>query len=195
MYLLLRVFFSTTSADCSCHSLWKKKSGSLWNCNSWTMNSSSQDTVLFHCCLAQSAISLLCSLFAAQVHHLTYVGIFKQIFFPQRSLFHLWNHGASCWLHRTPHTLPSFFSVRCLSVPTPHTSLFFTTRSLTLFFICLPNWIQKISPLDHFPHLLSVFQTSSSFAKYQQSWTSNFSFLFYCFSIFCPFTSCNFPCS
>ena len=160
------------------------------------MNSSSQDTVLFHCCLAQSAISLLCSLFAAQVHHLTYVGIFKQFFFPRRSLFHLWNHGASCWLHRTPHTLPSFFSVCCLSVPTP-THPFSLRQGLShCFSFASQTGFRKYHPLTIPPPLAVCIPNLFIFCKI--SVELNFQFLlpfFYCFSIFCPFMSCNFPCS
>lgn len=184
MYLLLRVFFPTASADCSCHSLWKKKSASLWNCNSWTMNSSSQDTVLFHCCLAWSAISLPCSLFAAQVHHLTYVGIFKQKgFFPQRSLFHLWNHGASCWLPRMPRTLPTFFLHAAYLCPPPHVPFLCDKVSHTVFH--LPPKLDSENTIPcPFPPSPCLSQTFSSFAKYQQSQTSNFSFLSFCFNCF-----------
>ena len=80
MYLLPRVFFSTTSADCSCCSLWGKKKLCPYETvvlEQWILP---HRTLLFHCYLAQSDISLPCGLFAAQVHHLTYVGIFKQIF-------------------------------------------------------------------------------------------------------------------
>lgn len=118
------------------------------------MTSSSQDTVLSHCCLAQSAISLPCRLFAAQVHHWTYVGIFKQHCFPQRSLFHHWNCGASCRLHRTTHTPPSFSLCAAALWPPPppprQVPFLYDEVSHTVF-ICLPNWIQKIPPFAHFP--------------------------------------------
>lgn len=98
------------------------------------MNSSSQDTVRFHWCLAQSAISLPCSLFAPQVYHLTYVGIFKQFFFPQRSLLHLWKDGAFCRLHRTPHSLPFFFPWLCVCAHS-HMPLVFMKTPLTILYL------------------------------------------------------------
>lgn len=131
------------------------------------MNSSSQDTVLFHCYLAQSDISLPCGLFAAQVHHLTYVGIFKQIFSPREVCFIFGTTGLPADFTGPLILFPPFFSVLLICAH-PHMSLFFMTRSLTLFSICLLSWIQKISSLPH-PPLSVCMPNLFIFAKYQQS--------------------------
>lgn len=110
------------------------------------MNSSFQDTVHFHCCFARSAVSLPCSLFAAQVHHLMFVGIFKQFFPPEKFVSSLkpWDFLLTSQDISYSSLL---FSICCLSVPTPTCP--FYMRSLTLFSICLPNHIQKIPSHAH----------------------------------------------
>ena len=124
------------------------------------MNSSSQDTVLFHCYLAQSDISLPCGLFAAQVHHLTYVGIFKQIFSPREVYFIFGTTGLPADFTGSLILFPPFF-LCCLSVPTPICP-FSLWRGLSH---CFPFafWagFRKYHPFP-IPHFLSVCQTSSS---------------------------------
>lgn len=156
MYLLLGVFFSTTSADCSCHSLWKKKkSGSLWNCNSSTMNSSSQDTVVFHCCLAQSAISLPCSLFASQVHHLTYVGIFKQFFSPEKFASSLEPWGFLQTSQDPSYSsLLSFFFMSVYLCPLRYVPLLYDESSCSVLCWPKPHWENTIFFLRRPPSLL-----------------------------------------
>lgn len=167
------------------------------------MTSSSQDTVLSHCCLAQSAISLPCRLFAAQVHHWTYVGIFKQHCFPQRSLFHLWNCGASCRLHRTTHTPPSFSLCAAALCPPPppaprDRSLFFMMRSLTLFLFASQTGFRKYHPLPTSP-LPVYIPNLFIFGKISAELNFQFLLLFFFFlsfflnylSTYCPFMSGN----
>lgn len=197
MYLLPRVFFSTTSADCSCCSLWGKKKLCPYETvvlEQWILP---HRTLLFHCYLAQSDISLPCGLFAAQVHHLTYVGIFKQIFSPREVCFIFGTTGLPADFTGPLILFLPFFLCAASLCPPPHVPFLYDEVSHSFPFAFWAGF-RKYHPFP-IPHLPSICQTSSSFAKYQQSWTSNFSpppfFFFYYFSTFCPFINCNFPCS
>lgn len=97
------------------------------------MNSSSQDTVLFHCYLAQSDISLPCGLFAAQVHHLTYVGIFKQIFSPREVCFIFGTTGLPADFTGPLILFPPFFLCAAYLCPPPHVPFLYDEVSHTVF--------------------------------------------------------------
>lgn len=131
------------------------------------MNSSLQDIVLFHYSLARSAISLPGSLFAAQVHHLMYVGIFKQFLPPENFVSSLEPQGFLL-TSQAPSYLSLLFFYVLLICAHPHTSLFCDKVSHTVFYLPPKLHSENIIPCP-FPPFLSLFQTSSSFATYQQS--------------------------
>ena len=170
MYLLSRVFFSTTSADCSCCSLWGEKKLCPYETvvlEQWILPH--RTLYFFHCYLAQSDISLPCGLFAAQVHHLTYVGIFKQIFSPREVCFIFGTTGLPADFTGPLILFPPFFLCAASLCP-PHMSLFFMTRSLTVFH--LPSELD--SSLPHPP--LTVYMPNL-FIFCKMSAELNFQFL------------------
>ena len=194
MYLLSRVFFSTTSADCSCCSLWGEKKLCPYETvvlEQWILPH--RTLYFFHCYLAQSDISLPCGLFAAQVHHLTYVGIFKQIFSPREVCFIFGATGLPADFTGPLILFPPFFLCAASLCPPPHVPFLYDEVSHSFPFAFWAGFIPSPSPTYClYAKPLHLLQNVS---RVELPISLPPLFFFYYFSTFCPFMNCNFPCS